>query len=1170
MNFNIILPKKALNKAFLKVKPNRNEIENFKTNFIELLDKINDTETEEFHKNLLSSFLKKTYYDPTFFINTKGKNDLVIHNDQFPSSFVGVLFEVKKPTNRTEMVTKEKLNVKAFHELILYYLRERITHRNLELKHLIITNIWEWFIFDAISLEKLLIENKTLVQHFKDFESGRLGNTKTDFFYKEIIEPLLATIEDKINCTYFNLKDYQKIIKNQSKLGDNKLVALFKLLSPEHLLKLPYANDSNSLNKNFYNELLYIIGLTETKEDNKKVITRNKPGERHAGTILENIIVQLTSLDKISRLNNPEQFGNTQQERLFNVAIELTITWLNRILFLKLLEAQLISYHKGDRSYSFLNIDKIKNYDDLNALFFQVLAKKTDERTPEIQQIFPKIPYLNSSLFEPSDIEHSTIFISNLKDNLDIPVYRQTGLKDTQGKKLQGTISTLEYLFEFLNSYDFSTEGSETIQEENKTLINASVLGLIFEKINGYKDGSFFTPGFITMYMCRDTIRKAVIQKFNDIKGWNCNNINQLYNLIENRQEANEIINSITICDPAAGSGHFLVSALNEIIALKNDLKILQDRQGNRLKEYHIEVINDELIVTDEDGDFFQYNPHNKESQRIQETLFHEKRTIIENCLFGVDINPNSVKICRLRLWIELLKNAYYKNIEDLETLPNIDINIKCGNSIISRFPLNADLSPILKKNKWTIARYKEVVATYRNAKNKEQKKEMENLIMNIKSDFRSEISMRDPHVIKLRKLSGELFFLNNQFHLFDTTKKEQVNTNKKIHKLTIKVNSLKTQIDKIKENRIYKNAFEWRFEFPEVLNENGDFHGFDVIIGNPPYGVKLSDIERKYFKSNLYNTGETAILFIKKGHDLLTDHGKQSYIIPKAFAFASNYAEIREMLKNELSLIIDCHKPWQDVKLEACIFQIEKGKNIPDYNSQVVKETHFVQLTKTPKRLIDDFGFIPNGITNAEIRLAQKIKTNNLLFSNISQNKRGVGLQKQLLTEGNYPVIGGIDLQRGSIKEFSQRGFINDIASIEEHGKIHNNSILVQNIVAHLTNPVGHIKIIAALPPILANRYILLDTINQFTFNENISNIFGCALLNSKLINWYVYNFIYAKAIRTMHFDNVVTDRIPFPQKYFESRQMIDSLGNNLNDQHIYELYNLDEAEISLIESTF
>ena len=174
------------------------------------------------------------------------------------------------------------------------------------------------------------------------------------------------------------------------------------------------------------------------------------------------------------------------------------------------------------------------------------------------------------------------------------------------------------------------------------------------------------------------------------------------------------------ICDPAVGSGHFLVSALNEMLALKSELRILMDKDGKLLRDYHLEVVNDELIVTDEDGQLFEYRLNSKESQRIQETLFHEKQAIIENCLFGVDINPNSVKICRLRLWIELLKHAYYIRPEALETsspvcyldsddlregyelptarqlqtLPNIDINIKCGNSLVSRFALDADLGP--------------------------------------------------------------------------------------------------------------------------------------------------------------------------------------------------------------------------------------------------------------------------------------------------------------------------------------------------------------------------------------------------------------------------------------------------------------------------------------------
>lgn len=909
MELKELKPRKALNKAFLKVKPNRTEIEGFKTNLITLLDRTNDTESEEFHKNLVSDFLKDTYYKQNHFINTKGRNDLVIHNGQNANSTVGVILEAKKPTNKAEMITTKRLNAKAFQELVLYYLRERITHKNLEVKHLVATNINEWFIFDATLFDRLFAQNKNLVKQFNDFEGGRLADTKTDFFYKQIAEPFIADITAEIEFTYFNIQDFQKPLRNADKADDNSLIALFKLLSPEHLLKLPFTNDSNSLDKRFYSELLHIIGLTETKEGSKKLIERNKAGERNTGTILEDAIIQLDSLDKLSRLERPNQFGSTQQEKLFNVALELSITWINRILFLKLLEAQLITYHKGDKSYSFLNLDKIKNYDDLNSLFFQVLARKYDERNEDVKKIFEKVPYLNSSLFEPTDIEQVTLFISNLKDDKTIPVISSTVLKDQQGKKRTGNLSTLEYLFEFLNAYDFSSEGSEEIQEDNKTLINASVLGLIFEKINGYKDGSFFTPGFITMYMCRETIRKAVVQKFNETKKWNCTTLEELYDKIEDRKEANKIVNSIKICDPAVGSGHFLVSALNEMIAVKNDLKILQDRDGKRLKEYQVEVVNDELIVTDEEGELFEYNPGstgspaNRESQRIQETLFHEKQTIIENCLFGVDINSNSVKICRLRLWIELLKNAYYKNATELETLPNIDINIKCGNSLVSRFAIDADLKQALKKSKWTIDSYRIAVDTYRNAESKEQKREMERLIADIKSDFRSEISLNDPKVKKLRKLSGDLYQMTNQGQLFEMSKKEKADWNKKVQQLTEETKKIETEIEEIKANKIFENAFEWRFEFPEVLNDDGDFVGFDVVIGNPPYfqiqysGYSNSD----YFKSFkvFERTGDIYSLFFEKSLEVLREKGVLSFITSNRFCNTNYGLSTRDFLSN-------------------------------------------------------------------------------------------------------------------------------------------------------------------------------------------------------------------------------------------------------------------------------
>jgi adenine-specific DNA-methyltransferase len=928
-------PRKALNKAFLKVKPNRIEIESFKTNLIQLLDRTNDTESEEFHKNLVIDFLKKTYYDPNHFINTKGRNDLVIHNGNTASSAVGVIIEAKKPTNKAEMITTKKLNTKAFQELVLYYLRERITHKNLEVKYLIATNINEWFIFDATLFDRLFAQNKNLVKQFNDFEAGRLADTKTDFFYKQIAEPFIAEIKTEIEFTYFDLQDYQKPLRNSDKEDDNKLIALFKLLSAEHLLKLPFTNDSNSLDKRFYSELLHIIGLTETKEGSKKLIERNKEGERNSGSILEDAIIQLDSLDKISRLDRPNQFGTTQQERLFNVGLELSITWINRILFLKLLEAQLITYHKGDKSYAFLSIDKIKNYDDLNSLFFQVLARKYEDRNQDVKKAFEKVPYLNSSLFEPTEIEQVTLFISNLKDDKTIPVISSTVLKNDQGKKRNGKLTTLEYLFEFLNSYDFTSEGSEEIQEDNKSLINASVLGLIFEKINGYKDGSFFTPGFITMYMCRETIRKAVVQKFNETKKWNCTSIEELYDKIGDRKEANDIVNSIKICDPAVGSGHFLVSALNEMIAVKNDLKILSDRTGKRLKEYHVEVVNDELIVTDEEGELFDYHPTHKESQRIQETLFHEKQTIIENCLFGVDINPNSVKICRLRLWIELLKNAYYKNATELETLPNIDINIKCGNSLVSRFAINADLSQALKKSKWNIDAYKIAVDTYRNAESKEQKREMERLIADIKSDFRSEISLNDPKAKKLRKLAGELFQMTQQTQLFEMSKKEKADWNKKVLQLTQETKKLETEIEDIKANKIFENAFEWRFEFPEVLNDDGDFIGFDAVIGNPPYLRVRDELDqvRSYYFNN-YKVSENQLdlyhLFIERSFEISNKQSVNSLIVPNAFLANQNNARLRQFILEKFSIdrIIEIKDDvFEEASVEVLIFIFDKPR---------------------------------------------------------------------------------------------------------------------------------------------------------------------------------------------------------------------------------------------------
>ena len=915
---NNLEPRTALNKAYLKVKPERNHIETFKTNLIAALDQVNLSESEEFHKNIMMDFFKKTYYDPGFYINTKGRNDWVIHNGKDAASNVGVIIETKSPKNKSEMISTGRINCKALQELVLYYLRERITGKNNDIRHLVVTNVYEWFLFDAQHFDKLFAQDREFVRRFKESESKISSNSSTNAFYKEVAAPFIDSIAGTLEYTFIDIRRFEKPLRNNDKHDDRELIALYKIFSPEHLLKLSFANDSNSLDKNFYTELLHIIGLVETKEGGKKIIGRQKPGQRHPASLLENAIEQIDSLDKLSRLENVRQFGENKEERLFNVALELTITWLNRILFLKLLEAQLLAYHQGEKTYSFLNAEKLKDYDGLNSLFFKVLAKRQEERSADIKKLYSHVPYLNSSLFEPTDLEHKIIFISQLEGYEKLPLLSNTVIKDNSGKKLSGTMDALQYLFEFLEAYDFASEGSEDIQEDNKTLINASVLGLIFEKINGYRDGSFFTPGFITMYMCRETIRRAVVKRFNEIKGWDVTEFHQLFNRIGDIEEANYIVNSLRICDPAVGSGHFLVSALNEIIAIKGELHILADRQGRRIKDYFFDVVNDELMVTDEMGRPFRYNPLSRESQRIQEMLFHEKETIIENCLFGVDINPNSAKICRLRLWIELLKNAYYVSDPaspgrpgtELETLPNIDINIKTGNSLVSRFPLDADLKKALKDSKWNMERYKSAVVSYRNADSKEHKREMEALINDIKGNFRTEISNGDPKAKRLYALRGQLQIMRSQTDLFEKSKKDQAALAKKQTALQDEAKKLDAAIEEIKNNKIYENAFEWRFEFPEVLDDAGNFIGFSAIIGNPPYiqlqkmGAAGTAFQKMSFET--YNkTGDIYSLFYEHGFNILKEGGVLSFITSNKWMRAAYGESLRKYFVEKTNPIV-------------------------------------------------------------------------------------------------------------------------------------------------------------------------------------------------------------------------------------------------------------------------
>ena len=929
---------KSLNKAYRQVSVDKLSFDVFKSQLKALYEQIATIDTEEKLKGDLMDFLKLSFYGQNYKVSPNGKIDCAIHLGNTIEDPVGVIIEVKMPTNVSEMITRDNLNKKALQELLLYYLRERVGKKNIQLKQLVVTNIYEFFIFDAQEFERIFYSNKKLVKRFEEFKAGELTSDKTEFFYKEIASDYISQSSDKLTFTYFDIRDYKKHL---DKGNDRRLIELYKVFSPEHLLKKSFMTDSNKLNTKFYSELLYIIGLEEVedKDSHKRIITRRKEAERNLASILENAINVLDSEDLLDYYPERFSYGKDRKEQLFNIALSLTISWVNRILFLKLLEAQLIKYHKGDSSYSFMNLNKITDYDELNKLFFQVLAKRPQDRKDVINAKYGKVPYLNSSLFEVSSLEKGTIRISNL-ENHDLPLFGGTVLREGTKPRYR-QLPTLRYLLEFLDAYDFASEGNEEIQENAKPLINASVLGLIFEKINGHKDGSVFTPGAVTMYMSREAIQQTVVWKFNEVMGWTCKDYEELKDKdIEDYVKANAIVDSLRICDPAVGSGHFLVSVLNEIIRTKYDLGILLDCDGKRIKkqDYNIDIENDELLVSDEEGLPFVYVPGNPESQRVQEALFKEKRTIIENCLFGVDLNPNAVNICCLRLWIELLKNAYYtkeSGYTELETLPNIDINIKVGNSLIHRFALNQDISEILKKSGVSISDYRNAVSQYKNAHSKDEKHALEETIQKIKDDFQTYIGQHDPRLVRKYQIERELDKVSAPL-LFEVSKKEQAQRDKQAKELQKKLANIQKEIDDIRNNRMFVGAFEWRIEFPEVLDEEGNFEGFDCIIGNPPY-IQLqkmgtdADALQKMNYDTYERTGDIYCLFYEMGMKLLRPGALLSFITSNGWMKSAYGQSLRSLFAEKYapSLLVDFagYKVFESATVDVNILSLRNEK---------------------------------------------------------------------------------------------------------------------------------------------------------------------------------------------------------------------------------------------------
>ena len=1154
-----------------------NALKNYRTN---LQSNANQNE-DSLVANALKPFFEALWFQAEAKHKQKGNSeiDLALKKD----SAVSVIIEAKKPESK-EIPSAENPNAKALHEAILYYFRER-EMGNLGIKSIVLTDFYRFFIIKSRAFESVFYENPAFKKLYANFTApNSLFKGNTDEFYRES-KHILDLSEIELN--YFCI-DLARIF-DENDFSFPSIKPIFKALNREFLLDEFSPNDANVLNERFYRELLYIMGLDEFKEGKNILIKPSKESKIEQNTLYKCILDKLPS-----------------ENRNFDFAMQFVILWLNRILFLKLVEANLVRFN-ADKNLKFLHLSKVIDFKTLSNLFFEILAKMPDERKDSPLSF---LPYLNSSLFERHKCEE-TLDISALDDNAKLAYFNETQLKDKFAKKKQGDVGLLAYIFEFLDAFDFgSDEGSGELATQ-KELISSSVLGLVFEKLNGYKEGSFFTPSFITGYMCKESLEKVVVQKFGDL-GLNAPNLAVLKSQIlininadfGFRDKALKILKSIKICDPAVGSGHFLVSTLCEMVRIYRELGLVEDT----LNACEIAVHNDEVHISKDSKVFTYQKPSaNNENHKIQKSLFNLKKSIIENNLFGVDINPNSVEICKLRLWIELLKNSYYlvdsddgfnanlsDKIHQMQTLPNIDINIKCGNSLISRFKLDDSL-PTTQNIKNQISEYKKLVFDYKNADQNistTKKSDIVAKIYAIKQTFR--LTLKDPktkreleNAIKKHTALYGLFMLDDESlldgldsgisntfisaNLSEAEQKDAVTSFANIKFLRHKLDS---------NGNGYKNAFEWRFEFPEVLDENGDFIGFDLVIGNPPYVLILKErLEYGRYK-NTYKTANSSKinlynLFFEKGLTLIGKDSFLSFVTPNTYLSSSHTQILRDMLLNETCIydIVEYTEKQRVFKkaAQAVATIVLTNKKLPNHKVKLTTSKQGKQIC-----LQDDLKkrnlllYISPLIEKIE---QQKARLKD--YFDIFQGEVNLTTKKQFYStkkgKNRLPMWRGDNV--GKYYPQSQPKEWCDIKASNTHNAIRR--IVIQQI----SNQGQPFRTKAFISD---KNFICGNSTNYLIAKNNENLYFYLGLINSKAFNFYFNYFSF-----TNHITVGELERVPIPKITTKNKKIADKIINLVDkilesksqgkdtsalesqvDDLVYELYDLSKIEKALVES--
>jgi type I restriction-modification system DNA methylase subunit len=758
------------------------------------------------------------------------------------------------------------------------------------------------------------------------------------------------------------------------------------------------------------------------------------------------------------------------------------------------------------------------------------------------------VPTYNGNLFDVGNEENAWLDRHTVPDAYLAPALMNLTLMDPDDPDSRGVdykaldVRQLGSIYEGLLEHQLQyADEDKAIVKENGTEVYKSLtkvknpaevveegeLYLETDEEERKKTGSYYTPHYIVEYIVENTLGPIVderIEQFEEAMA----EIDEIMEeagptdrgvggkLDAPRRRAREALLSLRVCDPAMGSGHFLVHAVDYITNRIGAVALERDWTVNPIREELDDIRSDILDSLDEQD----VQIHDPEDRLDDFTLL--KRLVMKRCIYGVDLNEMAVELAKLSLWLRSFTVG--------APLSFLDHHLKAGNSLIGTAvdtvvdEIQADLFGNVRDEILRGTRFLQDAAFNTDATLTDVKASAE--------AFRTYQDTMRPYKRLLDLWTAQHFGVENTKDLVFQSAREVIMAYQDGEEASLKAeHDAVARTDQLrKENRL----FHWELEFPEVFYEldppgDRDNPGFDAVIGNPPYGYRVTGdiddyLEEVFGKAESENVAE---YFVEKCFGILKQSSDWGMIIPKQVLHTPTWSDVRKTIHGDSTsarTIVDVSEAFSEVLLEQVVVlasaketdrvkigRIKNGGIDDSYSIASQKLTdqlwpiyafdEFEEIYERIDSVSDPLGSLSDlyfGIKNIKSKLTQSTGVPMITGDNISR----------------YEVVGDPPcLPKGEIREKWEKKYLIP-------------KLVVQRIVAHVTKPHPHIIVMASNDK---EGRLAFDTATVVRSNdEDYSDDFLLAIINSRYTSWYLHRFVYNFSTRTMGFRDGFADKLP------------------------------------------